>query len=151
MRISDWSSDVCSSDLLVGTARPGMTVLIEPDIAGRVTAVGSTIDPATRSVVLKAEIPAGPGIIAGRATSMSLSGPAPAGAVSVPSGAIAMIGDKTIVFVATGGGYAICDVTLGGSGGGSGEGQTVLLSGVRQGEQVVISGTSALKALALSR
>src|SRR3546814_1374088 len=53
---------------LVGTARPGMTVLIEPDIAGRVTAVGSTIDPATRSVVLKAEIPAGPGIIAGRAT-----------------------------------------------------------------------------------
>src|SRR3546814_18813 len=128
MRISDWSSDVCSSDLLVGTARPGMTVLIEPDIAGRVTAVGSTIDPATRSVVLKAEIPAGPGIIAGRATSMSLSGPAPAGAVSVPSGAIAMIGDKTIVFVATGGGYAIRDVTLGGSGGGSVEGQTVLLS-----------------------
>ncbi|AMK20655.1 MULTISPECIES: efflux RND transporter periplasmic adaptor subunit [Sphingomonadaceae] len=136
---------------LVGTARPGMTVLIEPDIAGRVTAVGSTIDPATRSVVLKAEIPAGPGIIAGRATSMSLSGPAPAGAVSVPSGAIAMIGDKTIVFVATGGGYAIRDVTLGGSGGGSVEGQTVLLSGVRPGEQVVISGTSALKALALSR
>src|SRR3546814_1288085 len=81
---------------------------------------------------------------------MSLSGPAPAGAVSVPSGAIAMIGDKTIVFVATGGGYAIRDETLGGSGGGSVEGHTVLLSGVRPGEQVVISGTSALKALARS-
>src|SRR3546814_11941782 len=116
-----------------------MTVLIEPDIAGRVTAVGSTIDPATRSVVLKAEIPAGPGIIAGRVTSMSLSGPAPAGAVSVPSGAIAMIGDKTIVFVATGGGSAIRDVTLGGYGGGSGAGQTVTLSGDRSGGQVVSS------------
>src|SRR3546814_11194520 len=94
MRISDWSSDVCSSDLLVGTARPGMTVLIEPDIAGRVTAVGSTIDPATRSVVLKAEIPAGPGIIAGRAPSMTLSGPAPAGAVSVPTGESAQDGEQ---------------------------------------------------------
>ena len=97
--------------------------------------------------MLKAEIPAGPGIVAGRTTSMSLSGPAPAGAVSVPSGATAMIGDKTIVFVATGGGYAIRDVKIGGSVGG----QTVLLSGVRPGEQVVVSGTSALKALALSR
>ncbi len=132
---------------LVGAVRPGMTVVIEPDIAGRVTAVGSTIDPATRSAMLKAEIPAGPGIVAGRTTSMSLSGPAPAGAVSVPSGATAMIGDKTIVFVATGGGYAIRDVKIGGSVGG----QTVLLSGVRPGEQVVVSGTSALKALALSR
>src|SRR3546814_14050833 len=119
-----------------------MSVLIEPDIAGRGTAVGSTIDPDTRSVVLKAEITAGPGIIAGRATSMSLSGPAPAGAVSVPSGAIAMIGDKTIVFVATGGGYAIRDVTLGGSGGGSVEGQTVLLSGVRTGEPGAIGRAS---------
>src|SRR3546814_16956929 len=110
--------------LCVCTARPGMIFLNEPDSACRVTDVGSTRDPAPRSVVLKAGIPAGPGIIAGRATSMSRSGPAPAGAVSVPSGAIAMIGDKTIVFVATGGGYAIRDVTLGGSGGGSVEGQT---------------------------
>src|SRR3546814_20740338 len=31
---------------LVGPPRPGMTVLIEPDIAGRVPAVGSTTDPA---------------------------------------------------------------------------------------------------------
>lgn len=132
---------------LVGMVRPGMSILIEPDIAGRVTAVGSTIDPATRSAMLKAEIPAGPGIIAGRATSLSLSGPAPAGSVSVPGEAIAMIGDKIIVFVSTGDGYAIRDVKRGGSVGG----QTVLLSGVRPGEQVVISGTSALKALALSR
>ena len=39
------------------------------------------------------------------------------------------------------------DVEIGGTGGG----QAVLLSGVRPGEQVVIAGTSALKALALSR
>lgn len=136
---------------LVGMVRPGMTVLIEPDITGRVTAVGSTIDPATRSATLKAEIPAGPGIIAGRAISLSLSGPAPAGAVSVSGDALVMVEGKAIVFVATANGYAVREVVMEGSGGGSAAKQTVLLSGVRLGEQVVVSGTSALKALALSR
>src|SRR3546814_4553163 len=63
---------------LVCTARPCMTALFEPDIACRVTAVGATIDPAPRSVRLKAELPAGPGIIARRETHMYLSRPAPA-------------------------------------------------------------------------
>lgn len=132
---------------LVGTVRPGMAVVIEPDIGGRVTAVGSTIDTATRSAILKARIPAAPGIVAGRTTSLSLYGPASDGAVGVPAEAVAMIEGKTVVFVSTANGYAIRDVKAGGSA----AGQTVLLSGVRPGEQVVISGTSALKALALSR
>ena len=132
---------------LVGLIRPGMTVRIDPDIKGRVTAVGSTIDPATRSASVKAEIAAGPGIVAGRATNLSIAGPAPAGAVGVPAAALATVDNRTVVFVATTGGFAMRDVKIGGTGGG----QAVLLSGVKPGEQVVIAGTSALKALALSR
>ncbi|WP_164255092.1 efflux RND transporter periplasmic adaptor subunit, partial [Stenotrophomonas maltophilia] len=60
---------------LVGQVRLGMTVHLPPDISGRIIAVGSTIDPATRSASLKAEIPAGPGVVAGRATSIVISGP----------------------------------------------------------------------------
>lgn len=132
---------------LAGLVRPGMAVRIDPDTRGRVTAVGSTIDPATRSASVKAEIAAGPGIVAGRATSLSIDGPAPAGAVGVPAAAVATVDDRTVVFVATEGGFAMRDVEVGGTGGG----QAVLLSGVQPEEQVVIAGTSALKALALSR
>jgi cobalt-zinc-cadmium efflux system membrane fusion protein len=132
---------------LVGLVRPGMLVRIDPNIQGRVTAVGSTIDPATRSASVKAEIAAGPGIVAGRATNLLISGPAPAGAVGVPAAAVATMNGRTVVFVATKGGFAVRDVKSGGANGS----QAILLSGVKPGEQVVIAGTSALKALALSR
>ncbi|MEQ6332520.1 MULTISPECIES: efflux RND transporter periplasmic adaptor subunit [unclassified Sphingobium] len=132
---------------LVGLVRPGMLVRIDPNIQGRVTAVGSTIDPATRSASVKAEIAAGPGIVAGRATNLLISGPAPSGAVGVPAAAVATMNGRTVVFVATKGGFAVRDVKSGGANGS----QAILLSGVKPGEQVVIAGTSALKALALSR
>jgi len=132
---------------LVGAVRPGMRVHIEPDIEGSIIAVGSTIDPATRSASLKAQIPARPGIVAGRTTSLAISGPAPAGAASVPSAAVAVLEGKTVVFVAAPGGFAIREVVSGGTSGA----RTVLLSGVKPGERIVIEGTSALKALALSR
>ena len=105
------------------------------------------IDPATRSAGLKAEIPAGPGVVAGRATSIVIVGPAPAGAVSVPDTAVTMIDGKPVVFVTARGGFAVRAVT----GGGGSDGRTVLLSGIRPGEQVVVSGTSALKALATAQ
>ncbi|MFA7441287.1 MAG: efflux RND transporter periplasmic adaptor subunit [Sphingomonadaceae bacterium] len=132
---------------LVGIVRPGMTVRIGQDVQGRVTSAGSTIDPTTRSASLKAEIPAGPGIIAGRTTSLAIFGAAPAGAVSLPTSAVTGMDGRTVVFVKTVDGFAIREVT----GGGSGGGQTLILSGVQPGEQIVVTGTSALKALALSR
>ncbi|WOF45005.1 efflux RND transporter periplasmic adaptor subunit [Sphingopyxis indica] len=132
---------------MVGVIRPGMAVRISPGIVGRVTAVGSTIDPMTRSASLKAEIPAGTGIVAGKATSLSVFGRAPAEAVSVPSTAVAAIDGKMVVFVAARGGFVVREVTSAGSG----EDRVILLSGVKPGEQVVIVGTSALKALATSR
>lgn len=132
---------------LVGQVRPGMNIHLPPDITGRIVAVGSTIDPATRSANLKAEIPAGPGIVAGRATSIVIAGSAPAGAVSVPEAAVTTIGGRSVVFVAARGGYAVRPVTSGPAS----NGRIVLLSDVKPGERVVTSGTSALKALATTR
>ena len=132
---------------LVGRIRTGMTVRLLPDITGRIVAVGTTIDPATRSVTVKAEIPAGPGIVAGRSTAILVSGPAPEGAVSVPESAIVDLDGQSSVFVAAPGGYAARRV----SSAGASDGRAVLLSGVRAGEQVVTRGTSALKALTVGR
>lgn len=131
---------------LAGAVRPGMSIRLD-GMRGAVTAVGSTIDPATRSVTLKATLPPGSKVIAGRATSVSLFGPAPPGAVSVPTTAVTRLDGQDTVFVAAPGGYAARKV----SAGGSGSGVTLLLAGVRPGERVVTVGTSALKSLAQAR
>lgn len=128
---------------LIGDIRPGMAIRLGHDIIGRIVAVGATIDPATRSASLKAQIPAGPGIVTGSATTVEIMGAAPAGAVSLPVEAVTMIDGQPVVFVPATGGYAMRKVATGGSS----DGRMVLLSGVTAGEQVVVSGTSALKAL----
>lgn len=131
---------------LVGVVRPGMTIRLG-DLRGTIIAVGSTIDPATRSARVKATLPAGSALVAGRATNIAVFGPAPAGAVTVPQAALTRIEDKDVVFVATGSDFAVRQVVAGGSN----DGKVLLLSGVRAGERVVTSGTSALKALAQAR
>ena len=132
---------------LVGSVHPGMVVQITPDISGPIIAVGSTIDPTTRSASLKAEIPSGPDVVSGRAISLAIFGPAPAGAVSIPETAVTVLDGKDIVFVEAREGFAIREVTHGAPSGN----QVVVLSGLKPGEKVVVTGTSALKALALSR
>lgn len=128
---------------LVGVVRPGMAIQLGA-LRGTVTAVGSTIDPATRSAMLKASLPAGSGAVAGGATSIAVFGPAPEGAMSVPTAAVISLDGKDVVFVSAPQGFAVRPVVIGSTG----DGTTVLLSGVRAGERVVTSGTSALKALA---
>ena len=128
---------------LVGVVRPGMTIRLGT-LRGTVTAVGSTIDPATRSATLKAALPAGSGVVAGGATSITVFGPAPAGAVTIPAAAVTNLDGHDVVFVTGQGGFGIRRVVTGATS----DGTTVLLSGVRPGERVVTSGTSALKALA---
>lgn len=133
---------------LAGQVKPGMTVSLEgagdAAVRGTVTSVGSTIEPTTRSVTLKAKLPASPGALAGRATSLSLFGPAPAGAVTVAQGAVVTLPEGEAVFVRTAKGVAVRRVKAGGK-----DGERILiLSGIRPGEQVVVTGTSALKPLA---
>jgi hypothetical protein len=64
---------------LIGQIRPGMTVRLvyrgEWQRRGTVTAVGNAIDPATRSAMLKAQLPASPGLVAGRVDTITGAGP----------------------------------------------------------------------------
>jgi membrane fusion protein, heavy metal efflux system len=131
---------------LIGTLRPGMSVRLG-ELSGNVTSIGSTIDPLTRSATLRASIPSGPGILAGRNATITVFGPAPAKAVTVPVPALASIDGRDVVFVATSDGYsrrAVKAATADEKG-------VVILEGLGAGERVVVSGTSALKALMLAQ
>ncbi|WHO37997.1 efflux RND transporter periplasmic adaptor subunit [Sphingobium sp. AP49] len=134
---------------LAGQVKPGMTVALNEaggdTLHGTVTSVGSTIDPMTRSVTLKAKLPAGPGALAGRATSLSLFGPASAGAVTVPQSAVTTVPEGEVVFVRAAKGVMVRKVKIGGKDGD----RILILSGVRPGEQIVVVGASALKPLAV--
>ncbi|MBU3076807.1 efflux RND transporter periplasmic adaptor subunit [Sphingomonas sp. XMGL2] len=132
---------------MIGQVRPGMGVSIGGDVRGTVTSVASVVDPATRSAMLRARLPATPGVVSGRVTSATLFGPAPAGAVSVPTSAVLAIDGADTVFVRADGGVVPRKVTSGGAAGG----RTVLLSGLKAGEPVAVSGASELKSLAAAR
>ena len=132
---------------LAGALRPGMRVEIGPNLGGTVTAIGSTIDPATRSVMLKASIGASPGIVTGKATTATVFGPGPANAVTVPSSAIVNLNGADVVFVQVRGGVIARKVRVGGTA----SSLAVILDGLRPGEKVVATGTSELKSLALAQ
>jgi len=127
----------------VDDVSPGLAVRTPDGVTGRVTAVGRVIDPATRSAVLKAELPAGSGLVAGAAIDLLVLRQAPADAVTVPEAAVSRIDGRPAVFVPVRGGYAVRFVDLGGTAGG----QSVLLAGVRAGDPVVVEGASALKTM----
>ena len=93
--------------------------------------------------MLKATLPPAPGVLAGRNASVTVLGPAPAGAVSVPAGAIASIDGKDYVFVAAKGGFLKRKVKAGPVS----PDRAVIFEGLTSGERVVSKGTSALKAV----
>lgn len=132
---------------LAGALRPGMRVEIGPNLAGTVTAIGSTIDPATRSTMLKASIGASPGIVTGKATTATVFGPAPANAVTIPSSAVVNLNGADVVFVQVRGGVTARKVRVGGTA----SSLAVILEGLLPGEKVVATGTSELKSLALAQ
>ncbi|WP_420144652.1 efflux RND transporter periplasmic adaptor subunit [Sphingobium sp.] len=142
--IGQYEAQAQLPERLAGQVKPGMTVALGDDLRGTVTSVGSTIDPATRSVTLKARLPAGPGAMAGRATSLSLFGPAPDGAVLVPATAVTTMPGGDMVFVRTRAGVIARPVETGGKDGD----RILILSGIKAGDPVVVAGTSALKPLA---
>lgn len=78
---------------------------------------------------------------------MTVLGPAPQGSVVLPEQAVVEADGKSVVFVVAPGGYVRREVVKGGSV----DGKTLLLSGLKAREQVVTTGTSALKALTISK
>lgn len=107
---------------------------------GKVIAVGSSIDPRTRSVVLRAEIGTGSGLVPGRTTNMTVMGKAPAGAVGAPKSALTQLGGRDVVFVRGPQGYVAQPVTVIGA-----AGDRAVLTGLSAGTRVVTSGVIQLK------
>lgn len=131
---------------LIGTIQPGMTVRAGR-IAGKVLAVGTAIDPATRSASLTASLPADPSVRPGQSLSLSVMGPAANGAVRVPGEAIAQMPGGAVVFVRTAKGVVVRPVTLA-EGGAGADGERVVLSGLKAGDEIAVSAVSELKTLA---
>lgn len=131
---------------LIGKIQPGMTVRAA-GAEGKVLAVGTAIDPATRSASLTASLQGSGSVRAGQALSLAVMGPAPQGAVRVPGDAMAQIGGANVVFVRSAKGVVARPVTLA-EGGEGAEGERIILSGLKPGEEVAMSAVSELKALA---
>ena len=127
---------------LVGQVRPGATVAVG-DIRGKVIAAGMTVDPKTRSVVLRAEFPAASGLVSGSAVNMTVLAPAPGASLGVPSAAVVRVQAKDTVFVATRNGFQSVNVNVLGK-----NSETAAISGaVKPGQRVAVAGLSELKVL----
>ncbi|WP_232492346.1 efflux RND transporter periplasmic adaptor subunit [Novosphingobium kaempferiae] len=129
---------------LLARVRPGMTVRLAGDVRGEVTSVGSVLDPETRSATLRARVPAGAGVVSGRAVSATLLSPAPEGTVVVPAAAVVDVDGRPAVFVRTAKGATVRPVEVGDRA----DGLIVVRSGLRAGEQIAVAGMSELKSIA---
>ena len=130
---------------LVGQVRVGDSIALPGGAIGTVTSVGVTIDPQTRSALLKASVPAVPGLVSGSTISVGLMGRAVPGAVVVPASAITRIAGQTIVFAETPAGFAVRPVTRISAGG-----TNAVVTGLPVGARVAAAGISELKAMGLS-
>lgn len=132
---------------LVGKITPGMRVEIGGGAKATVTSAGTAIQFDTRSASLKAAIASGSGLVAGRTIMAAVFAPAPAGAAAVPRAAITDISGDSVVFTQAGGTVSVRKVTTAGMLGDL----TVVISGLKPGEQVAVSGLSELKSLVLTK
>jgi len=127
---------------LIGQVKPGAMVSVG-DARGKVIAAGMTVDPRTRSVVLRAEFPASSGLIPGSAVTMTLLAPAPNDTLSVPTAALVRVQTKDTIFVATPTGFQSVNVNVLGK-----NSDTAAISGaIEPGQRVAIAGLSELKVL----
>jgi len=107
---------------------------------GRVVAVGSAIDPRTRSVVMRAELSSGADVVPGEATMVTVTRRSDPGAVALPRSSLIQINGKDTVFVRRANGYLPVAVTVEGRS----EAEAVV-TGLKPGDEVVTSGVSQLK------
>src|SRR3546814_3080894 len=120
MRISDWSSDVCSSDL-----------------SGRVSAILPDVQADSRTLSVRIELPnRGGRLKPGMFATVSFGGSAQA-ALLVPSEALIRTGKRTLVMLALGKGrYRPAEVQVGRESGDA----TEIVAGLDEGEKIVASG-----------
>ena len=113
-------------------------------IRGKVISVGTGIDTATRSILVRAEVPPGEGIMPGAIVNMGIMAPSGTSGFAVPRNAVIRVRGKDTVFVRTPTGFRAVPVTVL-----AGRDDGFLVSGaLAAGQRVASSGVSSLKALA---
>lgn len=125
------------------TVHPGQTVEVEGQ-SGKIIAVGSAIDPKSRSLVLRAEIKGDDSLLPGSTVTLILKIPAQANSFAVPQAAVTRVSGQDVVFVAENGAFHPVPVLIIGHGI-----QTISISGeLKPAQNIVVSGVSELKSLA---
>ena len=145
---SAFALDLQLPERLAGQVRPGMRIAVPasgamPELTGSIVSVGSSLDPATRSIIAKARIDGTPPLVAGKSVMVVIHHDGAQPGVSVPSRAMTTIDGKPHVLLQTGKGFAPRAVTVAGQ---SGD-RTILSDGLKPGEKVAVSGISELKML----
>lgn len=146
--------DLQLPERLAGQVRPGMAVSVPmPGAAepaqGSILSVGSSLDPATRSISAKASLPAARGFVPGQGVMAVIAdaGTSRREGVSIPASAVTTIEGKDYVFVAKPGDrttqFVMRAVTLVASAGG----QAVISDGLKPSEKVATSGVAELKSI----
>ena len=140
--------DLQLPERLAGQVRPGMRIAVPatgamPELTGSILSVGSSLDPATRSIIAKARIDGTPPLVAGKSVMVVIYHDSAQPGVSVPSRAMTTIDGKPHVLLQTGKGFAPRAVTVAGQ---SGD-RTILSDGLKPGDKVAVSGISELKML----
>lgn len=105
---------------------------------GRVVALLPQVDPQTRTLTVRIvignpQLKLAPGMF----VSLEFTGKADEAQLAVPSEAVIMTGERNVVIVAReGGGFDVAEVTVGAEA----DGKTAILSGLAEGQSIVISG-----------
>ncbi|QLQ23898.1 MAG: efflux RND transporter periplasmic adaptor subunit [Dechloromonas sp.] len=134
---------------VAATLKEGMPIkLAERDISGRLIAIGRAVDPASQTVLLRAEVNQGAAALhAGQVLEVEIATPAGTQQQRLPAAALVRHDGKTYTFVQRssdeqGTSFAARPVRVVSQGGDS-----VLVEGVQAGERVAVKGVSGLKAL----
>ncbi|ESZ88525.1 MAG: heat-shock protein HtpX [Blastomonas sp. CACIA14H2] len=145
---SAFTLDLQLPERLAGQVRPGMRIAVPasgtmPGMVGSILSVGSSLDPATRSIIAKARIDGTPPLVAGRSVMAVIHQDGARPGISVPSAAITQIDGKPHVLLQTVKGFVPRAVTVAGQSGV----RTILSAGLKPGDKVAVSGLSELKML----
>ncbi|MDE2407548.1 MAG: efflux RND transporter periplasmic adaptor subunit [Xanthomonadaceae bacterium] len=122
----------------------GQQVTLPGGAQATVAAVGGDADAGAQSLRVRAQLAAGSGLLPGQQLDVTLQLPVPAGAVTVPAGALLQDGDGHLLFVREGDAWHALKVR---QLGGDGRNVVVLGTGLHVGMPVVTAGASLLNTM----
>lgn len=131
----------------IGLVAAGDHVVVEGarGVAGEVVAAGSSIDPRTRSAMLRARLAAPVGLVAGQTVRLSVTRRSGAGSFNIPRTAVVELKDGPVVFAVRNGGFEAVPVRVLARGI-----QDATVSGILYvRDMVAVTGVSELKAASM--